>query len=1766
MTIIEDFYNSISDYNENRGNVNGLDNNINICLGDMFPKLDIDSFDYSYLYHMAYNLIVTIKNKFNIDNDDLIEQFELNNYRDTRSCILLLIPFIDDKNDNKLFKKIYDLNQILYFDPTKTEINKDLFNYEMSEARKLYFPICNFSLGLINENNELKLVNDNGEKLIYEIMYNNYISLFETLTRINGKLYVNWINVRPINFTMFKQYNKLFEDTKNSFIEGATGFLFVEDNDVINEIEYIINDNKNINYLNIFNETYKQYNFIKDNIENEINLFNNISKDNNGIWIGDFYNVFRNGYYESIKKIKWLIFNINKEYFIQTLNKIYELEKILNIESYDNLNIRDKLEFTNKLNDSINYLTNDNNYLNLYKNMFTFMINNYSYKEQLFENVNEIPKNIKKIINIKIDIDDDDKEVEKLKDNDVIFLLNNINHKYIWNYIKECLEQFKLTPYYFNLVENNKIKDNFFYIRRTKKTTKRTLISRIIEDYSVGVNLKNIYNFAKWLSHQNYIRFDKEYTEQKDDGNKYYKCSTNLTWELLPKNYYELTEIQKKIFFIQFIYGNINNTDINVTDIFTNIKFIDHNKASLDKIKFIIKKFNINNNLQKELPKQYKDIDISETNKINNYKTKIILKYINNNKIELIFKYLIENGLLSYFFVNTELTNKLNYSINKDKSNKQYKKKLKEQIKEIKNDINSSYYYLNNKQYGKLNKMRVKNKKEYYGFKEKKYLETVFEDQFWYKFYAMDWITQISFFHKYIYNQIMYVTGSTGQGKSTQVPKLLLYALKMIDYKSNGRIICTVPRVPPTVSNATRISDELGVPIEEKSKLSNDKIKSIKNFNVQYKHQKDNHTSNTQDLKLKLVTDGTLMEEMIHNKIMLKPFKKNGEIKDFTNDNLHDIIIIDEAHEHNKNMDIILSMARHTCYFNPTVRLIIISATMDDDEPIYRSYYKCINDNLISSCFIDNIIYKSRNIEKEELHKSYPKQPIPNPFINDNYIIPNSLYIDRRFHISPPGESTQHNIDEYYIDYPEVDDPKTNSQNYQNKAYDIIKDIISSTQSGELLFFCNGKREINDAVERLNRITPPNVIALPYHSELHKNYKDIIESIDDEKYKIKTKKENVHIQWSEEWIQDNNVPNNTYDRVIIIATNVAEASITIDTLKHVIDNGYAKESIYDVKTSTTKMIIDKISESSRVQRKGRVGRTSDGTVYYLYKKGGREMIKTKYNITKEDFTDLFIKLLYNDKKKTIDEEYINYYLNYSESDIEKYFKNFPVITNNIFYNNKDSDKYGGNLRIGYKSDLLFDNFGKFYIIHPFETDIKRNVSLDIIQYDNKNYNKIPDYAYFNFIENMKLNGFVGYHNNDLIKNELFGKISKLTSLADENNNKLLYTILIAECLDIQEEILLTISLLSASSFSPSKVCNKPQNLNNLSAIFGFYNSDITMYYKISNLIKSRLSHLYPFKINKSEIKKLKNIYDELINYYIDNIDEINKNPFEPPKKLFNDINLFNRIRNEGYLNQTEKEKDKILNRGFSLWLNKSSYVNNKLKENLNEYKMDIKKICDDYYLNENTINLFLQNYFWKQFDILTAISNLEEDEKTEDPFEFVRNNFGSNFQREFSQYDLHTKINLCFAYPYSSNIIFRPDINKPDEFINYKGKSKTFIKKIFDKYPDTFVNNINNINIYIQFDIENGVSCLISDSITKIIKSNPLVFNPINFKNIYNHNNKITEVNNFVWNEFIMDIHNNFNLNNNPLQSSNKKDDGTYILQKMNYILKNIKKEIINNS
>ena len=71
-------------------------------------------------------------------------------------------------------------------------------------------------------------------------------------------------------------------------------------------------------------------------------------------------------------------------------------------------------------------------------------------------------------------------------------------------------------------------------------------------------------------------------------------------------------------------------------------------------------------------------------------------------------------------------------------------------------------------------------------------------------------------------------------------------------------------------------------------------------------------------------------------------------------------------------------------------------------------------------------------------------------------------------------------------------------------------------------------------------------------------------------------------------------------RLIVIATNVAETSITIPGIKYVVDSGRAKEKIYDKKLSISTFKVTWISQASAEQRAGRAGRVGPGHCYRLF--------------------------------------------------------------------------------------------------------------------------------------------------------------------------------------------------------------------------------------------------------------------------------------------------------------------------------------------------------------------------------------------------------------------------------------------------------------------------------------------------------------------------------------------------------------------------------------
>ncbi|MFP5418961.1 MAG: ATP-dependent RNA helicase HrpA [Gammaproteobacteria bacterium] len=143
-------------------------------------------------------------------------------------------------------------------------------------------------------------------------------------------------------------------------------------------------------------------------------------------------------------------------------------------------------------------------------------------------------------------------------------------------------------------------------------------------------------------------------------------------------------------------------------------------------------------------------------------------------------------------------------------------------------------------------------------------------------------------------------------------------------------------------------------------------------------------------------------------------------------------------------------------------------------------------------------------------------------------------------------------------------------------APDIVAAILDATDElarlgpGDILVFLPGEREIRDTAEALRKHHPPGTEILPLFSRLSVAEQDAI---------FKPGKES---------------------RRIVLATNVAETSLTVPGIRYVIDPGTARVKRYSARNKVEQLLIEKVSQASANQRAGRCGRVSEGVCIRLY--------------------------------------------------------------------------------------------------------------------------------------------------------------------------------------------------------------------------------------------------------------------------------------------------------------------------------------------------------------------------------------------------------------------------------------------------------------------------------------------------------------------------------------------------------------------------------------
>lgn len=413
------------------------------------------------------------------------------------------------------------------------------------------------------------------------------------------------------------------------------------------------------------------------------------------------------------------------------------------------------------------------------------------------------------------------------------------------------------------------------------------------------------------------------------------------------------------------------------------------------------------------------------------------------------------------------------------------------------------------------------------------------------------------------HNDVVIICGETGSGKTTQVPQFL-YESGFGNPNSPdfpGMVGITQPRRVAAVSMASRVSAELGD--------HHDKVGYQIRFDSNLKA----------DTRVKFMTDGVLLREMMQDFKLTK----------------YSSIIIDEAHERNINTDILIGMLS---------RCVRLRAKEHAKDPSNNKKLK--------------LIVMSATLRVADFSENPRLFSTPPPVLKvEARQFPVAIHFNRR-----------------------------TPYDYQEEAFRKTCKIHRRLPPGAILIFLTGQQEIHHMVRRLKREFP--------FKKGHSALKEMSDSIADVRVNSRTadlEAEDIDLsvhpideeeiddelnsggdlnnnsddeEGFEESLEESQTANDplyvlplysllptkeqmkvfkqppTGSRLCIVATNVAETSLTIPGVKYVVDCGRSKERKYNETNGVQSFEVGWISKASAGQRSGRAGRTGPGHCYRIY--------------------------------------------------------------------------------------------------------------------------------------------------------------------------------------------------------------------------------------------------------------------------------------------------------------------------------------------------------------------------------------------------------------------------------------------------------------------------------------------------------------------------------------------------------------------------------------
>jgi ATP-dependent helicase HrpA len=264
----------------------------------------------------------------------------------------------------------------------------------------------------------------------------------------------------------------------------------------------------------------------------------------------------------------------------------------------------------------------------------------------------------------------------------------------------------------------------------------------------------------------------------------------------------------------------------------------------------------------------------------------------------------------------------------------------------------------------------------------------------------------------------------------------------------------------------------------------------------------------------------------------------------------YDAIIIDEAHERSLTIDFLLGYLSQLLPRRPDLKVVITSATIDPES--FARHFAAADGTPAPIVEVSG--------------RTYPVEIRYRPLVADA----GAGAVSKTKDGSPDTPSDR-------TDTPDPDDDvlrfrqNREQDRDQNEAIADALDELDREAPGDVLVFLSGETEIRDAQDALQG--RPGTEVVPLYGRL---------SAADQHRVFDTKR-----------------PAGIRTRVVL-ATNVAETSLTVPGIKYVIDVGTARISRYSARAKVQRLPIEAISQASANQRSGRAGRTSDGIAIRLY--------------------------------------------------------------------------------------------------------------------------------------------------------------------------------------------------------------------------------------------------------------------------------------------------------------------------------------------------------------------------------------------------------------------------------------------------------------------------------------------------------------------------------------------------------------------------------------